>query len=116
MQPSIRPSLALLFLSVCGACGDGSPPLDGGAADAQPVPDGAIDGGIDAFDGGDADAGIDAADHPARYPTDRTLSPITQYVARSLADMAARGDGHDDAHEERRREHAGGRHSELPRR
>lgn len=72
--------------------GGASPGRDGGAGGAV-RPDGGP-GGASRPDGGlPADGGPDAGilDRPTRYPSDRTHSPITATLARSLRAVAARG-------------------------
>ncbi len=79
-----------------GSAGAAGATPDGGAAGARPGRDGGAggtttsDGGPDAAGGAD-DGGADGGvDRPARYPADRTHSPITAAVARGLRAVAAR--------------------------
>ena len=61
-----------------------------GGPDAMPNPDASMpmDAGVSPDLGGS-----DAGTFPARYPTDRTLSPITPHVASGLRDALTRGEG-----------------------
>ncbi len=67
-------------------------PHDGDLFDA----DGDADVDADSDSDGDVDSDSDTDEdllHPARYTTDRTLSPITPYVAEMLRDISASSEG-----------------------
>ena len=85
----MRATVCLTFTLALVACGDDTILVDA-RRDAGVFPS---DGGVE-LDGsldGSVDGGIDAgALHPARYPTDRSHSPITPFVAESLRAVRAR--------------------------
>lgn len=82
-------SIALAFTLV--GCGDDTILIDARRDAGVDLSDGGdVDGGL--LDGGEHDGGVvdGGATYPARYPVDRSHSPISAYVAESLRAVHAR--------------------------